>query len=283
MNALELHGVSKSFGRTLVVDGAGFSVAEQSITAIVGPSGGGKTTILRMVAGFEVPDAGEILVAGTLVAGAGVFVPPERRRIGFVPQEGALFPHLSVARNVGFGLPRGAESRRRVEECLELVGLPDLGNRRPHQLSGGQQQRVALARALAPRPQLVVMDEPFSALDAALRPEICADVVAALRAAGATAVIVTHDRDEALAVADQMVVVMDGRVVQAGAPVELYRAPASPEVQGFLGAVEILSGTVAGDTVVTERGVFPLGGRTAVGDTAEVLIRPGQVSVFPHR
>ncbi|MEQ1700888.1 MAG: ABC transporter ATP-binding protein [Ilumatobacteraceae bacterium] len=283
MNALELHEVSKSFGRTRVVEHAGFSVAERSIAAIVGPSGSGKTTILRMVAGFEVPDAGEIRLVGALVAGAGVFVPPERRRIGFVPQEGALFPHLSVARNVGFGLPRGAVSRRRVDECLELVGLPGFGSRRPHQLSGGQQQRVALARALAPRPQLVVMDEPFSALDAALRPAICADVVAALRADGATAVIVTHDRDEALAVADQLIVVMDGHVVQAGDPVQLHRAPANAEVQGFLGAVEILTGTVAGDTVVTDRGVFPLGSRAAVGDTAEVLIRPGQVSVFPHR
>ena len=281
MSALELNGVTKAFGHTVVVRDAGFAVAERSITALVGPSGSGKTTILRLVAGFEVPDAGEIRIADVVVATSDVCVAPERRHIGFVPQEGALFPHLSVAGNVGFGLPRGAASRQRVEECLELVGLPGYGTRRPHELSGGQQQRVALARALAPRPRLILMDEPFSALDAAMRPAVCADVVAALRNDGATAIVVTHDRDEALAVADQLVVVMDGRIEQVGDPVSLYRTPASAAVDAFLGRVEIVPGLVRGDSVVTDRGTYPLVGRPVGGPEVDVIVRPGQVSVFP--
>jgi iron(III) transport system ATP-binding protein len=280
VNALEVRGVSKTFGRTPVLFEASFAVADCSITAIVGPSGGGKTTLLRLVAGFETPDSGEIAIAGATVAGPGVHVPTERRRVGFVPQEGALFPHLSVAQNVGFGLPRGAESRRRIEACLELVGLPGKGARRPHELSGGQQQRIALARALAPKPSLILLDEPFTALDAEMRPALRADVVAALRADGATAVIVTHDRDEALAVADHLVVVMDGRVEQSGSPVSLYRSPATASVKAFLGAIEVVSGTVVDDTVVTDRGTFPLGDRPVQGTEVDVLIRPGEAAVF---
>lgn len=282
MSELRLDGVSKSFGRVSAIDDASFVVPDRSITAIVGPSGGGKTTLLRLIAGFERPDRGSIAFDDVVVSGGSHFLKPELRSVGIVPQEGALFPHLDVAGNIGFGLPRGPERRARIEECLALVGLEGFGSRRPHELSGGQQQRVSLARALAPRPRVILLDEPFSALDAVTRPDVAADVVAALRNDGATAVIVTHDRDEALAVADQLVIVIGGRIHQCGPPAQLYRTPASSEVALFLGDARILSGRVEGDHVRTSEGDFPLNaaGRTCTGEV-EVIIRPGQAAVFP--
>src|SRR4051812_7811614 len=213
MSSLTVTAVTKSYGATPVLTGVDLHVPEGSFTALLGPSGCGKTTLLRLVAGFDDPDRGTVGVGGRRVAGAGRSVPARRRHIGFVPQEGGLFPHLSVAGNVTFGLPR--RQRRdagRVRELLDLVGLdPALATRAPHQLSGGQQQRVALARALAPQPSLVLLDEPFSSLDASLRDEARRAVAAALRAAGATAVLVTHDQAEALSTADQVAVLRGGR------------------------------------------------------------------------
>ena len=197
-----------------------------SLAAVLGPSGCGKTTLLRIIAGFLRADAGTVTVGGRTLSGPGVHLPPERRRIGIVPQEGALFPHLSVARNISFGLTGLDRARsRRTEEMLGLVGLAGYGDRMPHELSGGQQQRIALARALAPEPQLVLLDEPFNALDSALRAGVRADVRAALRATGATAVLVTHDQQDAFT-ADLVAVVRDGRVAQCDTPQELYRHPA---------------------------------------------------------
>jgi iron(III) transport system ATP-binding protein len=206
-----------------------------------------------------------------------------------VPQEGALFPHLSVAANVGYGLDRAARRAGRVAEVLELVGLAGYADRMPHQLSGGQQQRVAVARALAPRPPLVLLDEPFSALDGALRAEVRRDVRVALRADGATAVLVTHDRGEALSVADLVAVMRDGRIVQAGTPTAVYRQPADPWVAGFLGEAVLLPATVEGSSVVSALGRLPMTGRPVAGAPATggapagvtVVVRPEQVELVP--
>lgn len=279
---LEVDAISKSFDGALVVDRVSFSVMPGQIAVIVGPSGSGKTTVLRCIAGFERPDAGSVLIEGRIASGSSTFVSPERRHVGYVPQEGALFPHLDVAGNVGFGLGRTAERSARIEECLTMVGMGGFARRRVDELSGGQQQRVALARAMAPRPRIILMDEPFSALDAALRPEICADVVSALRADAATAVIVTHDRDEALAVADLIAVMMDGAVIQCDDPVSLHRHPASDAVAAFLGDVHVEAGVAEGGVVTTSSGTFAAGPGDPSGEV-EVLVRSPRIRVFPGR
>ena len=282
-SALRVDGIYKNYGSVAVLTGVDLTVEPGSVTAVLGPSGCGKTTLLRMIAGFDAPDAGTVAIDGEIVASSTKFVPPERRRVGVVPQEGALFPHLSVAGNVGFGLPRGAESRKRIEEVLDLVGLPGIERRRPNELSGGQQQRVALARALAPRPSIVVLDEPFSSLDTGLRDQVRADVLAALRASGATAILVTHDQLEALSVADQVAVLLGGRVAQAGAPTTLYDDPASLAVATFVGDAVVLDGSLHGDTVECALGRLPL--RSARTGTStgpvSVLLRPEQLAIAP--
>src|SRR5690606_34432698 len=217
----------------------------------------GKTTLLRCIAGFERIDEGSIRLGDSVVAGPGVHQPPHRRRFAVVPQEGALFPHLSVAGNVGYGLDRAARDRGRVDEVLELVGLAGYGRRMPHELSGGQQQRVAVARALAPRPAMILLDEPFSALDAPLRAEPRRDVRPALHEDGATAILATHDQEEALSLADQVAVMRDGRVVQQGTPTSVYAAPADAWVGGFVGGAVLLPGSRS-----------PAGVRTVLGDLA---------------
>lgn len=242
---LRVRGVTRVFSSrpdaVHALRGVDLDVAEGSLTAVLGPSGCGKTTLLRILAGFDRPDAGEVWIGGRLVAGPGTFIRPERRSVGVVAQEGALFPHMTVAANVGYGVPGGLDvdarrrRRARVREMLELVGLPDLGERRPDELSGGQQQRVALARALAPGPALLLLDEPFSALDAALRVGLREEVRELLRSIHATAVLVTHDQDEALSLADQVAIMRDGTVIQAGSPTSVYAQPADPETAAFLG------------------------------------------------
>ncbi|MFH9063250.1 ABC transporter ATP-binding protein [Streptomyces coeruleorubidus] len=281
MNELHVEGLTKSYGAgEPVLRGLELTVPAGTLAAVLGPSGCGKTTMLRVVAGFLPADAGTIRLGDRLLNGAGVHVPPERRRIGIVPQEGALFPHLSVARNVAFGLTRAdrGERRRTTDEMLELVGLTGYGDRMPHELSGGQQQRVALARALAPRPQLVLLDEPFNALDSALRAGVRADVRSALRATGATAVLVTHDQQEALSTADLVAVVRDGRVAQCATPQDLYRHPADPWIAGFVGDAVLLPGTVdAGDTARTALGTVPLAAPPGGPRAGTVLLRPEQL------
>lgn len=267
---LSVRGVVKAFGAHRVLVGADLDVAHGSVTALLGPSGTGKTTLLRIVAGFDDADAGTVTLDGIVVATGRRGVPAERRRVGYVPQEGALFPHLSVADNVGFGLPRGSNGR--VDDCLELVGLPGMGQRRPHELSGGQQQRVALARALAPAPPLVVLDEPFSSLDAGLRARVRDEVIDAVRAAGVAALLVTHDQQEALAVADQVAVLLDGRVAQAGPPDELYLRPRSLAVATFVGEGIVLD--------VDADGGSALGRLTVDGPCpGTAVVRPEQLRV----
>ena len=275
-------GLVKDFGTVRAVDDVGLEVRRGEVLALIGPSGCGKTTCLRLIAGFEAPDGGRIELAGEVVAGAGRLVPPERRRVGMVFQDYALFPHLDVARNVGFGLARqgAAAARARVGEVLELVGLAGLESRFPHELSGGQQQRVALARALAPAPALVLLDEPFSNLDAALRSRVRADVRDILRRAGATAIFVTHDQDEALSLADQVAVLDRGRVLQAGPPEEVYAHPATPVVARLLGEANVLPGAASDGVATCELG------RLAIDDAGlhgavELLLRPESIGVSP--
>jgi iron(III) transport system ATP-binding protein len=243
--AIDAVGVHKAFGATRAVGGASLAVPRGALVALIGPSGSGKTTLLRVIAGFEVPDDGRVSIGGREVAGPGAWVEPEHRRIGMVFQEGALFPHLTVARNVGFG---GADATR-VDECLTLVGLAARRASYPHELSGGERQRVALARALAPEPDVILLDEPFASLDTGLRSALREEVARILRDAGASALLVTHDQQEALSLADEVTVMRDGRVEQAGTPHDVYEHPRSRWIAEFLGDAEVLAG-VAGDGVV---------------------------------
>jgi iron(III) transport system ATP-binding protein len=291
MMALEVAGLRKSYGPVPVLRGVSLSVPTGTLTAVLGTSGAGKTTLLRVVAGFEAADEGTVTLGGVTVDSGRGRVPPERRHIGYVPQDGALFPHLTVRGNVAFALRRGALLARRgqdasvVAEMLDLVGLADLGGRYPHELSGGQQQRVAIARALASRPRLVLLDEPFAALDAGLRATVRADVIGALRATGTTGVLVTHDQDEALSVADCVAVLRDGTITQAGTPESVYATPADPWTAAFVGTANLLPGVLEADgpggpCVRTALGSHPLRARAAT-DRAEVtvLVRPEQVTL----
>jgi iron(III) transport system ATP-binding protein len=278
MTSLIVRGLSKSYGSTPVLHGIDLLVPNGSFTAVLGPSGCGKTTLLRLIAGFSDPDTGTIAFGDTVVAGPAQRVPPERRRVGYVPQEGALFPHLTAAANITFGLPRGKRRlRSRVSELLDLVGLDvAVADRYPHQLSGGQQQRIALARALAPEPALVLLDEPFSSLDAALREGTRRGVAQALRASNSTAVLVTHDQDEALSMADQVAVMRDGRLVQSDKPSAVYDHPADADVAQFLGEAVIISAMVSHGWADGALGPLQLSAPCADGP-AQLLVRPEQI------
>ncbi len=280
MARLEIRHLAKRFGGTPVLRDVCFAVESGSLMAILGASGGGKTTLLRLIAGFERPDGGEIYLSGGLLAGPGKFTPPEARTIGYVAQEGALFPHLSVADNITFGLRRAERrARHRVAELLALVDLPaDYADRGPQALSGGEQQRVALARALAPSPQLVLLDEPFSALDAGLRAETREAVARALKAAGATAILVTHDQAEALSMGGLVGVLQDGMLAQLSPPEILYRAPVSPALAGFIGEAVFADGVVEDGAVRCAFGLLPLTGPAPNGRVA-VMLRPEQIKL----
>jgi len=280
MSDVTLREVSKSFGSHVAVDRVDLDVRSGTTTAVLGPSGCGKTTLLRLIAGFERPEAGNIALDGLVVDSPERWTPPERRRIGIVPQEGALFPHLNVARNVGYGLGRMQRRRGRVDEALSLVGLADSGSRMPHELSGGQQQRVAVARALAPRPAVVLLDEPFSALDAPLRAGIRADVVRALRTDGATAILVTHDQAEALSVADTVAVMREGTIVQVATPTALYRRPSDIQVACFVGDAVVLDVAISDGVASTALGPLTVrrsDGTVPPNGTAQVMLRPEQL------
>ena len=275
--AIACTDVRKRFGDAVAVDGLGLNLRRGEILALLGPSGCGKTTMLRLIAGFERADAGRIAVSGQAVvdAAAGLHAAPEARRIGMVFQDYALFPHLDVAANVGYALGRRPDPAR-VAEVLELVGLQGFAHRMPGELSGGQQQRVALARALAPAPAVVLLDEPFSGLDAALRTEVRGEVRRLLKRAGVSALLVTHDQDEALSVADRVAVMRDGRIEQIGTPEAVYLAPASRWVGAFLGEIDVLEGEVRDGAVATVLGSVPAGAQQGAVD---VLIRPESVAV----
>jgi len=274
---LAVSGLAVAFGSVQVLSDVALEVAEGSFTAVLGSSGSGKTTLLRCVAGFERPSAGVIEVAGRTVEGPGRHVAPERRRLGYVPQEGALFPHLTAAGNVGFGLRRKSGRSARVTELLDLVGLAGFDHRYPHELSGGQQQRVALARALALEPALVLLDEPFASLDAALRLSVRSDIARVLRDAGATVVLVTHDQQEAMSLGDQVAVLRGGHIAQVGTPRDLYERPVDPQMAAFVGEANVVRATVRGSEASTALGVL----RTGLDQDgpALVLIRPEQISV----
>ena len=270
--ALRCSNLTKRFAGVTAVNDASLEVESGTLLALLGPSGCGKTTLLRLIAGLERPHEGTIEVAGRTVASDSVHLPPERRQVGLVFQEYALFPHLSVEDNVGFGLTRGSDPETRVRGLLGQVGLDGLGSRMPHELSGGQQQRVALARALAPGPRLIMLDEPFSNLDPSLREGVRSEVRRVLRAANATAIIVTHDQEEALSLADEVAVMMDGRILQQAPPAALYRRPASRRVAEFVGDINVIDGRAIGRAVVCDLGTI-----SVVDDLygpADVLIRP---------
>jgi len=278
--ALRTLALSKRFGEVVAVDAVDLDVRRGEFLSVLGPSGCGKTTLLRLIAGFERPDAGGVEIDTRAVAGPRRNLPPEARRIGMVFQESALFPHLDVVGNVAFGLPRGQRAAR-VAEMVALVGLAGLQHRMPHELSGGQQQRVALARALAPDPALILLDEPFNALDATLRTQLRGEVREILRLADATALLVTHDQGEALEISDRVAVMRAGRIEQVSTPDELYLRPVNRFVAGFVGEANLLPGEVRHGEVQTLVGRFRAGaGSLADGTRAEVLLRPEQLHML---
>jgi iron(III) transport system ATP-binding protein len=277
--AIQVTNLRKSFGAVPVLEGVDLTVPAGSVVALLGPSGCGKTTLLRTIAGLERADAGDIRIGGRLVAGPGTHVAPERRRVGMVFQDWALFPHLTVAQNVGYGLPRRDRKGRRIDEVLAMVGLEGAGPRSPGTLSGGQQQRVALARALAPRPGVLLLDEPFSNLDATLRIQVRSEVHRLLTELDVTTAFVTHDQEEAFLLGDEVAVVRGGRVVQQAPPSDLYTRPATPWVAAFVGDANLVDGVATGHRASTALGAVPLD-RAERGDV-RVLLRPEELRLDP--
>ncbi|URK87605.1 ABC transporter ATP-binding protein [Rhizobium sp. RCAM05350] len=277
MTFLTLDAISKSYGPTVALDAIDMSIEAGGRTAIVGPSGSGKTTLLRIIAGFETPDSGSLVLDGKTLAGDDLVVPAHRRGIGIVSQDGALFPHLTVADNIGFGLAKHAADRdQRIAALMEMVELDGfMATRRPHQLSGGQQQRVALARALALKPRLMLLDEPFSALDTGLRDTLRRSVARVLRASGTTAILVTHDQAEALSFADQVAVLRQGRLVQFG-PRALYGKPRDRETATFLGEAILLDADIASGRAQCALGSLVVEAGLKTGQ-ATVMLRPEQI------
>jgi iron(III) transport system ATP-binding protein len=285
---LELDGVTRSFGPETAVENFSLSVSEGELLTLLGPSGCGKTTTLRLIAGLDEPTGGSVSVAGEVVAADGAFVAPEDRDVGLVFQDFALFPHLTVAENVAFALEDWPAEQRtaRVDELLELVEMTDHRGKSPSQLSGGQQQRVALARSLAPEPDIILLDEPFSNLDVRLRVEMREEVRDILKRTGVTAVSVTHDQEEALSISDRVAIMNNGRLEQVGQPEVVFENPRSRFVASFLGRASFLTGRVRGGTVETELGTLPtdrFNGPVEAYDGAEidVLARPDDLQATP--
>lgn len=280
MNALELHSISKSYGSHQALESINLSVPTGSRTVIVGPSGSGKTTLLRMIAGFEFPDAGRLSLNGQTLVDNTHEVPAHQRLIGYVPQDGALFPHMTVAANIGFGLSiKGGAKQERVAELMDSVALDaNMANRWPHELSGGQQQRVALARALAQQPRLMLLDEPFSALDTGLRSAMRKMVARLLTEAGVTTILVTHDQSEALSFADQLAVMRDGRLVQSGHPLDLYRYPEDEQTALFLGDAVVLPARIEAGWAHCELGRIPVNNHRN-NKSAQIMLRPEQLQL----
>ena len=279
MNVLTIRNLGKSYGATKALSDINLDVTAGSRTVIVGPSGSGKTTLLRLIAGFEAPDTGEIHLDGQLIANASAGVPAHRRNIGLVMQEGALFPHLTVLDNICFGIRSESDGRAQALELMDMVELDrSMAERQPHQLSGGQQQRVALARALARQPRLMLLDEPFSALDAGLREQMRDATAQILAEAGVATVLVTHDRDEAMGFADQLVILRDGQLIQAGTPRALYSRPVDAATAAFLGTAIILDAEFSDDLAECALGAIPLSASPVLG-ASHVLIRPEQIEV----
>lgn len=279
--ALRCRLLTKRFGDQPIVHGISLAVTPGNILVLVGPSGCGKTTTLRLIAGFERLDGGSIEIDGRIVADDDRHLPPERRRVGMVFQDYAVFPHLSVGRNVGFALGKGQAAKDRVAELLAFVGLPGREHKMPHELSGGEQQRVSLARALSTSPAVLLLDEPFSNLDAALRADVRAEVRALLKSAGTTAVFVTHDQEEALMLGDEVGVMRDGRLEQIDTPESIFHRPQTRFVAEFLGETEFLPGEVSEVGTNTPLGVLPRPIGLGTGSAVEIAVRPDDVSFWP--
>ena len=279
--ALQCIDLYKRYGDTQAVAGFNLSVPRGQVVALLGPSGCGKTTLLRLIAGFDNPDQGTILVGSQPVFENRRGAPPEKRRVGMVFQEGALFPHLTVEQNVAYGLPRGEQRKEKVARVLALVGLEDLRHRMPHELSGGQQQRVALARALVPEPEVLLLDEPFSNLDPGLREQVRQDVLQILRASNVTCIFVTHDQEEALFVGDVVAVMNQGRIDQIASPEEIFHHPATRFAAEFIGTVDFLPAWRDGQQLTTEIGSAVWRGGCAPDDHLEVMIRPDCIDCYP--
>lgn len=278
--ALQVDHVSKKFGTAEAVKEISLQADEGEFITLLGPSGCGKTTTLRLLAGFEEPDAGKIRIGNQVVADKDHFIPAEKRRIGMVFQDYALFPHLTVLDNIAFGLNGDKKTQsKRAEEMMHLVGLDIFGSRMPYELSGGQQQRVALARALAPQPDILLLDEPFSNLDAALRTQVRAEVRSILRASETTTIFVTHDQEEALSLSDRVAVIFDGELHQMGAPFELYTRPSTRQVASFVGEANFIQAEAKGSTAETVLGKVKL--LTPKEGNIEVLIRPDMLHLLP--
>lgn len=276
-SGVEVSGIHKSFDGVPVLHDVGMAVRSASLLALLGPSGCGKTTLLRIIAGLERSDTGMVRVGDRVLADDGTHLPPERRRVGLVFQDWALFPHLSVAANVGYGLGRSSDREARTERALEMVGLAGLGERRPGTLSGGQQQRVALARAIAPEPSVLLLDEPFSNLDTSLRAKVRSEVHELLVGLGITTVIVTHDQEEAFVLGDEVAVMHEGRIVQQATPAELYRRPSSPWVATFVGDANLVPGEGRGASALTPLGDVPL--EASADGPLDVLVRPEECRI----
>ncbi len=286
-SVLQLASVTKRFRRTAApaLSALSLSLTRGEILSCLGPSGCGKTTLLRAIAGFERLDAGSIAIAGEIVSGAGCWQPPERRNVGMVFQDYALFPHLSVAKNIGFGLqspqqPPGERTSQRVGQVLDLVGLGGLGDRYPHQLSGGQQQRVALARALAPRPSLILLDEPLSNLDVQVRLHLRQELRNILKAAATAAILVTHDQEEALSIADRVAILRAGCLEQWATPETVYLEPATRFVAEFVAQANLLPATWRDGRWHADIGAFDLSGG-APGASADLMLRPEDIALVP--
>lgn len=276
-------GLYKKFGDTTAVDNLNISVKPGEILVLVGPSGCGKSTALRLIAGFDRPDAGEIQLNDEVVSNQRKFVPPEQRGVGMVFQEYALFPHLTVYDNVAFGIMRNRHKHADTTSMLKLVGLADLAERYPHELSGGQRQRVALARALAPRPILVLLDEPFSNLDADLRLHMREDVRVILRGINATAIFVTHDQEEALFMGDRLAVMQQGSIVQVGTPEEIFHDPTTRFVAEFMGNTDFLPGKIVKAGIETEIGLVPQKVDLPLGSEVELAVRADDILFEPDK
>ncbi len=279
---LHISGITKSFGSARVLKTIDLHIADGEFVALLGPSGSGKTTLLRIIAGFEDADAGEIRIGNRIVVQNNISVAPERRKVGMVFQDYALFPHLSVKENVAFGLPRSGDRAGLVKIALEAVDMLDWIDAMPHQLSGGQQQRIALARALAPKPGIVLLDEPFSNLDPGLRAHVRADIRRIIRDAGATAILVTHDQEEALSMSDRVAVLLDGALRQYDTPHTVYQQPATEDVARFVGDAHFIEGVITSEGIETEIGVLPIqDAGLEIGSHETVMLRPESVTVDP--
>ena len=281
---LSLNSIHKSIAGQVILKDLSLQVKEHELVAVLGSSGSGKTTLLRLISGFDSPESGEIEILGSKVFAKNVFVPAEKRRVGFVPQDAALFPHLSVAGNIEFSLSdlSAAERQKRVQELLTLVDMVGFEERLPHQLSGGQRHRVALARALAPKPDLILLDEPFSSLDAELRARLREDVKKVLLTTGTTAILVTHDQEEALSIATRVAILREGTIAQIGLPKDIYQAPTDVEMATFLGDSVIIEGTVKNGKIDTQLGQLSPLNQVTEGAKGRVAIRPENFYLQPN-